>query len=130
MIGNELKLNDIKGLVDIPDNSVFIFSALVFFALILLFLLVLFIIKVLKNRKKDLRKEYFEILENIDFNDSKQSAYTITKYVRLLARNEREQKIANELIEELALYKYKKEVTTIKKETRAKLSTFMDIVDV
>lgn len=130
MIGNELKLNDIKGLVDIPDNSVFIFSALVFFALILLFLLVLFIIKVLKNRKKDLRKKYFEILENIDFNDSKQSAYTITKYVRLLARNEREQKIANELIEELALYKYKKEVTTIKKETRAKLSTFMDIVDV
>lgn len=130
MIGNELKLNDIKGLVDIPDNSVFIFSALVFFALILLFLLVLFIIKVLKNRKKDLRKEYFEILENIDFNDSKQSAYTITKYVRLLARNEREQKIANELIEELALYKYKKEVTTIKKETKAKLSTFMDIVDV
>ncbi len=130
MIDNELKLNDIKGLVDIPDNSVFIFSALVFFALILLFLLVLFIIKVLKNRKKDLRKEYFEILENIDFNDSKQSAYTITKYVRLLARNEREQKIANELIEELALYKYKKEVTTIKKETKAKLSTFMDIVDV
>lgn len=130
MIGNELKLNDIKGLVDIPDNSVFIFSALIFLALILLFLLVLFIIKVLKNRKKDLRKEYFEILENIDFNDSKQSAYTITKYVRLLARNEREQKIANELIEELALYKYKKEVTTIKKETKAKLSTFMDIVDV
>lgn len=130
MIDNELKLNDIKGLVDIPDNSVFIFSALVFFALILLFLLVLFIIKVLKNRKKDLRKEYFEILENIDFNDSKQSAYTITKYVRLLARNEREQKIANELIEELALYKYRKEVTTIKKETKAKLSTFMDIVDV
>lgn len=130
MIDNELKLNDIKGLVDIPDNSVFIFSALIFLALILLFLLVLFIIKVLKNRKKDLRKEYFEILENIDFNDSKQSAYAITKYVRLLARNEREQKIANELIEELALYKYKKEVDTIKKETKAKLSTFMDIVDV
>ena len=130
MIDNELKLNDIKGLVDIPDNSVFIFSALVFLVLALLFLLVLFIIRLLKNRKKDLRKEYFEILENIDFNDSKQSAYIVTKYARLLAKNEREQKIANELIEELEKYKYKKEVDTIEEKTKAKLSTFMDIVDV
>ena len=130
MIDNELKLNEIKGLADIPDNSVFIFSALVFLALVLLFLLVLFIIKLLKNRKKDLRKEYFETLENIDFKDPKQSAYIITKYARLLAKNEREQKIANELIEELEKYKYKKEVDTIEEKTKAKLSTFMDIVDV
>ena len=130
MIDNELKLNEIKGLADIPDNSVFIFSALVFLALVLLFLLVLFIIKLLKNRKKDLRKEYFETLENIDFKDPKQSAYIITKYARLLAKNEREQKIANELIEELEEYKYKKEVDTIEEKTKAKLSTFMDIVDV
>ncbi|UTJ07159.1 hypothetical protein [Arcobacter roscoffensis] len=130
MIDNELKLNEIKGLADIPDNSIFIFSALVFLALVLLFLLVLFIIKLLKNRKKDLRKEYFEILENLDFKDPKQSAYIITKYARLLAKNEREQKIANELIEELEEYKYKKEVDTIEEKTKAKLSTFMDIVDV
>ena len=130
MIKNELKLHDIKDLAVIPDNSIFIFSALVFLALIIAFLLIIFIIKLIKNRKKDLRKEYYEILENLDYKDSKQTAYTITKYLRLLARNEREKKIANELIEELEEYKYKKDVSSIKEQTKAKLSTFMDVIDV
>ncbi|MGA1932830.1 hypothetical protein ACH5BF_08940 [Arcobacter sp. YIC-464] len=130
MIENEIKLHDIKELVVIPDNSIFIFSFLIFLGVILLLSIAIFIIKLLKNRKKDLRKEYFEILENLDYNDSKKSAYIITKYVRVLARSQREIKIANELIEELSEYKYKKEVKDIDTNTKAKLSTFMDIVDV
>lgn len=126
----DIKLHDIKDLVQIPDNSIFIFALLVFVVLITVFLLVLFIIKLIKNRKKNLRKEYFKTLENLDFKEAKQAAYLITKYVRILAKSEREKKIAYELIEDLHEYKYKKEVKNISEKTKAKLSTFMDIVDV
>lgn len=126
----DIKLHDIKDLVQIPDNSIFIFALLVFVVLIIVFLLVLLIIKLIKNRKRNLRKEYFKTLENLDFKEAKQAAYLITKYVRILAKSEREKKIAYELIEDLHEYKYKKEVKNISEKTKAKLSTFMDIVDV
>lgn len=129
---NELlsKLHDIKPLVEIPDNSFFIFIALITFGILLLISLIFFIIKQIKNRKKSDRKKYFEILENINFENPKQSAYTITKYTRLLARNEREKRLCEELIDELEKYKYKKDVETIDSTIKAKFSNFMDVLDV
>lgn len=124
------KLNDIKELEKIPDNSFFIFLALVLLGFIFLLILIFFIIKLIKNRKKSPRKIYFEILKNIDFLDSKKSAYTITKYSRLITSNEREKKLANELIESLEKYKYKKEIENIDDEIKAKFSVFMDSLDV
>lgn len=124
------KLNDIKELEKIPDNSFFIFLALVLLGFIFLLILIFFITKLIKNRKKSPRKIYFEILKNVDFSDSKKSAYTITKYSRLIASNEREKKLANELIESLEKYKYKKEIENIDDEIKAKFSVFMDSLDV
>ena len=124
------KLNDIKELEKIPDNSLFIFSALILLGFIFLLILIFFITKLIKNRKKNPRKIYFKILKNIDFSDSKKSAYTITKYSRLIVSNEREKKLAIELIESLEKYKYKKEVENIDNEVKAKFSIFMDSLDV
>jgi hypothetical protein len=124
------KLHDIKPLVEIPDNSFFIFLALVIFGLILLISIAFVLIRFFKNRKKSDRKRYFEILENIDFSNPKRSAYDITKYSRLLARNEREIRLCNDLIEDLEQYKYKKEVKDIDKSIQAKFSNFLDVIDV
>ncbi len=124
------KLNDIKELEKIPDNSIFIFSFLIFLAILILTTLIFFLIKFFKNRKKSPRKIYFEILKNIDFSDSKKSAYVITKYSRLITTNEREKKLANELIEELEKYKYKKNVEKIDDTIKAKFLVFMDSLDV
>lgn len=124
------KLHDIKELEKIPDNSFFIFLALVLLGFIFLLILIFFITKLIKNRKKSPRKIYFEILKNIDFSNSKKSAYTITKYSRLIASNEREKKLANELIESLEKYKYKKEIENIDDEIKAKFSVFLDSLDV
>jgi flagellar biogenesis protein FliO len=124
------KLHDIKELEKIPDNSVFIFSFLIFLALILIITIIFFIVKFFKNRKKSDRKKYYEILQNINFGNSKESAYVITKYTRLLARNEREKKLSEEIIEELEKFKYKKNVKQIDDTIKAKFSTFMDSVDV
>lgn len=124
------KLNDIKELEKIPDNSIFIFSFLIFLAILILTTLIFFLIKFFKDRKKSPRKIYFEILKNIDFSDSKKSAYVITKYSRLITTNEREKKLANELIEELEKYKYKKNVEKIDETIKAKFLVFMDSLDV
>lgn len=54
----------------------------------------------------------------------------MTKYSRLIASNDREKKLANELIESLEKYKYKKETEEIDNEIKAKFSVFMDSLDV
>lgn len=125
-----LKIHDIKGIVTIPDNSIFIFSFLIILAIVILGLIVLFIIRFLKNKKINIRKEYYKALQNVDFSDAKKASYEITKYSRLLANNEREKKLSTELIEELEEFKYKKSVGDISKEIKAKYSTFMDAIDV
>ena len=127
---NELQIHDIKDIVKIPDYSIFIFYFLIFLAVLALFIVIALIIKYFKNKKPNLRKEYFKILEEIDYSDTKTSAYTISKYIRLLAKNERETILADELIELLQEYKYKKDVKQIDDNIKAKLSTFMDVVDV
>ena len=127
---NELKIHDIKDIVEIPDYSIFLFSFLIFLALILLLIVIIYIIKYFKNKKVNLRKEYFNTLKNISFDNPKEDAYTTTKYLRLLAISDREKNLSNEIIEDLEKYKYKKNVKEIENSIKIKLSTFMDIVDV
>jgi len=125
-----IKIHDIKSLVEIPDFSIYIYILLISVAVFLVLLVLFLIYKIIKNRKKDFRKEYFKILEEIDFQDSKQCAYTITKYARLLAVSQREKKLAEELIDELEQYKYKKDVKEIDEDIKILFSRFMDSVDV
>lgn len=127
---NELKLHDIKDIVEIPDISIFIFIALVLLALFIILAFSIFIIKKIKNKKTNERKTYFNILENVNYDDAKEASYTITKALRFLAKNDREIKLANEIIEDLEQYKYKKNVNDIDTIIKSKLSTFMDSVDV
>lgn len=127
---NELQLHDIKALVSIPDYSFFVFIALIILGLALVSTLAFLIFKIITNRKKDMKKEYFKILKELDLNDSKNAAYTITKYSRLLVSNEREEKLCAELIEELEVYKYKKDVNNLSKEAILTFERFMDSVDV
>lgn len=124
------KLHDIKELENIPDNSIFIFSFLIFICILILLLIVFFIIKFFRNKKQSDRKKYYKILQEIDFKDSKSSAYKITKYSRLLAINEREKRLCYELIAELEKFKYKKNVLEIDDSIKAKYSRFMDSLDV
>ena len=132
MKNNEVlsKLNDIKELEKIPDNSFFIFLAIVFIVIVISLIILFSIIKFLKNKKLNPRKQYYKILENIDFENPKNFAYTFTKYSRLLAINEREIKLSNEIIEELEKYKYKKEVENLDETIKVKYKIFMDSLDV
>lgn len=127
---NQLKLHDIKDIVSIPDNSIFIFLLLVFLAILVILGIIFFIMKLFKNKKIDTRKINYNILKEMNYTDSKVAAYEITKAIRVLAKTQREKKLAQEIIEELEQYKYKKEVSDINETIKIKISTFMDAVDV
>ena len=127
---NEIKIHDIKSLVEIPDISLYIYMLLWILAIAFIFILIFLLYKFFNNRNKNERKKYYKTLKDLDLKNSKQSAYTISKYVRLLAQNEREKRLASELIEELEKYKYKKEVLQLDDEVKIIFARFMDIIDV
>ncbi len=125
-----LKIHDIKGIVEIPDNSFVFFIILCFLMFSILITLIFLLIKFFKNKKKSKRKIYYEKLENLDFSDSKKASYEATKYLRLLAQTQREKNFISDLIESLDEYKYKKESKKFDENLKAKIDTFMDMCDV
>lgn len=126
---NELKINDIKNLVSIPDISLYILILLIILGVIIISVVVYLIYRFFKN-KKNPRKKYYEIIKNVNLNDTKNAAYQITLYARRLARNEREIKISEELISLLEKYKYKKDVKKFENDVIQKYELFMETVDV
>lgn len=127
---NEIKIHDIKQLVEIPDISFYIFIALIILVVAFISLISFLIYKYFNNKKRNLRKEYYKILKDISFDDTKQTAYTISKYSRLLATSELEIKLCKELIDELEKYKYKKNVEKFDGNVKVRYGIFMDSLDV
>jgi len=127
---NEIQIHDIKEIVEIPDISLYIYMILWILGVILILAFIYFIYKFFYNKSKDKRKSYYKILKNIDLNNSKLAAYNITKYARLLANNEREKKLVQELNEELSKYKYKKNVEQLSDDVKIIFERFMDNIDV
>ena len=127
---NEIKIHDIKGLVNIPDISLYIYMFLWILGCAAFFLIIFLFYKFFQNRNKNVRKQYYQILKELDLSYAKHSAYTITKYSSLLAQTQREKKLVKELVEELEKYKYKKEVEPLNDEIKISFGRFMDIIDV
>lgn len=124
------KLVDIKGFVDIPDASLYIFLAIVIFTILVLIFLGLKIYRYFSNSKKDLKLISREKLTNLDFKNSKDTAYTISKYAPFLVENDAQKEFLDEFLQSLAIYKYQKTVPEFTKEDMEKLKTFMDLCNV
>ncbi|MGB7401942.1 MAG: hypothetical protein WA916_05145 [Arcobacter sp.] len=126
---NELKINDIKDLVSIPDISLYLLILIIVLGTVIIGFVGYLIYRFFKN-KKNPRKKYYEIIKNLDLNDTKNSAYQITLYARKLAKDEREIKISEELIALLEEYKYKKDVKKFENDILQKYELFMETIDV
>lgn len=123
-------LKDIKPLLEIPDNSYYIYWGLIIFAGTLLLGVLFFVAKRLwDNRKINLAKGYLARLKEIDWTDTKKSAYEATHYARLLATDERRIKLFEQLEPLLEQYKYKKEVDTIDDDTRKHFNLFVQVAN-
>ena len=124
------QLKDIKPLLEIPDNSYYIYWGLIGLGVFLLFLLVLFVVlKLWKKRKINLAKDYLETLKTIEWKESKKSAYKATHYARLLVKNETMQEAFDSLEPLLEQYKYKKEVGDADAKTKEALKHFIEVAD-
>ncbi len=124
------QLKDIKPLLEIPDNSFYIYWGLIVIGSLLVLAVIFFVAKkIWKNRKVNLAKGYLKSLKAIDWKDSKQSAYDATYYARLLATNDRRKELFSQLEPMLAEYKYKKEVKEIDEDTLNKFNLYVQVAD-
>lgn len=126
-----VQINDIKPIVTIPDFSIYLYYGLIILCLALFLTLCFFIYKFFKPKSKTKEYQYYQILQKIDFENQKQSAYDICKYGRLLAKEERQKHLIEELSYELEEYKYKKEISKeISSSIKTKFRVFMESIDV
>jgi hypothetical protein len=126
----KLNLYDIKELSNIPDNSFYIFSLLTIIVfVILLSFLILYKIKK-RKKEKTFRVQALEKLNNINLNDTKKSAYIISKYGRVLIQDERSKKLFDELFTSLEKYKYTQLVPRFEKDIFVKLQLFKESIGI
>jgi len=124
------QLRDIKPLLEIPDSSYYIYWGLIIFVTLLVAGILFFIaIKLWNNRKVNLAKGYLEALKEIDWKDSKKSAYAATHYAKLLATDERSKEIFSQLEPMLEQYKYKKEVSEVDTDTKNKFNLYVQVAN-
>jgi len=124
------KLRDIRDLEVIPDFSFYLFIALVIFALVVLGGLAYMFYRHIRSKRKDLtRKEVLKRLKDIEFDNSKDAAYKITKYARYLADDERSLKMFNKLENKLLKYKYLPISPAIDQDTINHYNLFLESVD-
>ena len=124
------QLRDIKPLLEIPDSSYYIYWGLIIFASLLLVSILFFVAKKFwDNRKENLAKGYLEAIKNIDWKDTKTSAYEATHYARLLATDERKKELLSQLEPMLEQYKYKKVVDALDADTQKQFNLYVQVAD-
>ena len=114
----ENTLKDIKPNIEIIDYSFYIF--LIFIAVLIIFIIYL-IYKKFFNKKEN---EFLIKLKNLDFNNSKKTAYEFT-YLAKHFINEENKKLYEEIVKELNNYKYKKVVDNLNPKLIEKIKTFI-----
>ena len=124
------QLRDIKPLLEIPDNSFYLYWGLIGFGIFLGMMILFFAAKKFwENRKENLAKKYLSELKKIDWEDSKNSAYAATHYARLLATDERRKELFSQLEPLLEQYKYKKVVDEVDQDTLNQFNLFVKVAD-
>lgn len=118
--------NDIEPIIEIINFSFYYFIALVLATVLGLYFLIRYIYKYIR-KNRDNRKVYVHILKTLDWKKSKETAYKITKYGRFIS-GERSQKLLDELILQLEVYKYRKDEKVIENEIQGRLNIFLEVV--
>ncbi|SHO80854.1 hypothetical protein MNB_SV-15-504 [hydrothermal vent metagenome] len=125
------ELADIKGLVEIPDSSIYIYYGLITLAIIVGLVILFFIIsKIISLRADKKYKSYIKSLKEIDLSkDVKDGAYKATHFGRLVANSDRKKEIYEQLVEMLEKYKYRKVVDEVDNQTLNQFRLFLQVID-
>ncbi|SFV74709.1 hypothetical protein MNB_SM-3-1424 [hydrothermal vent metagenome] len=125
-------IHDIKPLLEIKDYS---FYYLLVIVIVFSFLfgsgVYLFIKWLKKEKKRNIKEEHLEILNHLDLEDTKKTAYAISKYgATFKDDSNRHLEMYNNLIARLQRYKYKKDVESFDEETLGYIEVYRGMCDV
>jgi predicted membrane protein len=118
-------LRDIKDVVAVHDNSLWIFLSLVI-AVVLLLALAIYLFKnrrIRKKRKtpKELAKER---LKSIDFSDTKGSIYTFCEDGEMFV-DENNRSFFEDIVKETQTYKYKRDIPDLDEALKEHMKKFI-----
>jgi len=127
-VNPDIPLHDIRPLVDVPDNSIWLFSAVVLVSIIILVVLAIFTVRFFKKGKNQ-PKILLEDLKNIDTNNSKEAAYSITYLGELLLEKSSSPELFENLTQKLEPFKYRKEVPALDERTIELYNLYVESID-
>ncbi len=128
----DIPLHDIKPIVEVQEYSFYYFLGAISLAAVVLLSIAYFIYIWLKKRNAfNIRKEHFKILNSLDLDDTKKSAYAITFYGATFKDDTpRHQEMYENIVGRLAAYKYKKEVDAFENEVIGYIELYKEMIDV
>jgi hypothetical protein len=129
---DDIKIRDIKPLMEVPDQSFYIFMGVLLLSLIIIAGGSYLFLRWFKTRKRqNLRKSTYQKLLHVDLQDPKRAAYEVTEF-GLFFRDDsqRTQEMYDNLVTRLEKYKYKKLVEPIDMETQSYIELYQGMIDV
>ncbi|MCB9097737.1 hypothetical protein [Arcobacter sp. s6] len=119
------ELKDIKGIIEVPDYSLWILISIIVTILFFIAITIYFFKNRRKKRKKlTLKQIAMKNLKEINFNDTKDTVYTFCENFQYFI-DEKNKESFEELQKELEMYKYKKEIEKISKELEDRIKSMI-----
>ena len=119
------ELKDIKGIIEVPDYSLWILISIIVTILFFIAITIYFFKNRRKKRKKlTLKQIAMKNLKEIDFNDTKDTVYAFCENFQYFI-DEKNKESFEELQKELEMYKYKKEIEKISKELEDRIKSMI-----
>ncbi len=110
------ELKDIKGIIEVPDYSLWILLSMTTGVLVFLILAIYFFKNRRKKRKRLTSKQIaMKNLKKIDFDDTKDAVYTFCENFQYFI-DEKNEESFEKLQKELEIFKYKKEIEKLSDE--------------
>lgn len=100
----------------------------IFIGWFVLVIVIIYAIRRFTTIKDKTKEQRIAILRSVDLKKTKEAAYTITKYGRLVVKDE-EEVVFQSLEKLLREYKYKKEVESFSSETLNRYQLFLEMID-
>lgn len=127
-----LVLHDIADIVVVQEYSLYYLIALVVVSLCILSILGLYLSKVFKESEyAKQRKKYLHILQTLELEDTKNTAYSLSKYGFFFKEESKELEEAyTQMHEALESYKYKKNVDAFDMQTLSCIKEFKELLHV
>ena len=128
----EIPIHDIKPIVDIQEYSFYYFLGISLVALLFVGAIAFLIYKYIKQRNAyNVKKEHFKIINELDFTNTKESAYAITLYgATFKDDSDRHKEMYKNIVDRLEVYKYKKDVEEFDEDTKRQFERYIEMIDV